>query len=202
MKLMTLSLALAASFAALAPTAAHADLAGDRVVLVVAPSAGCPTGQASFRRLHQSPDGAQSTESVEFQVPAGKYLEITNIEYSVPYYTGLATMYAQYIDLYLRSRTGPAFTYLFNATYSNAPIFDAITSDNFATAVAQYASPGAQSHVAAFPAGPLVGNLARVCLGTPSNFFNYGGRFQIRGRLIPADPTPLPTGGGGIGAQP
>lgn len=196
MKLTTMSLALAASFAALAPTSAHADIAGDRVLLVVGPTWGCPTGQAAFRRIHQSPDGGETQENGEFQVPAGKYLEITNIEYSPPssYHD---TSYVQSVSLILRKRIGTGATSLFDFTYSNAPIFDAIANDVFASAVHQYTSPGAETHVATFPAGPLVSNQARLCLNAPSNFYNASTRFKIRGRLIAADPTALPPGGGG-----
>ena len=35
-------------------------------------AAGCPSGQTGFRRLHQSPDGPQTLDSVEFQEVAAQ----------------------------------------------------------------------------------------------------------------------------------
>ena len=198
MNLTNLSLALTASLAALAPCSAHADTAGDRVLLLTG-AAGCPSGQTGFRRLHQSPDGPQTLDSTEFQVPAGKYLEITNIEYTFPYWTAFASSYVQSVDLFVRQRVGTQVTNAFAVTYSNAPVFDA--GANGFSDFGQYTSPGAETHVATFPAGPLVSSQARLCLSAASTFFSTG-RYKIRGRLIAADATIQPPGGGGIGALP
>jgi hypothetical protein len=194
MNLTHLSLALAVSVAALAPTSAHADTAGDRVLLVAGGVSGCPGAQASFHRVHQSPDGYENPESTEFQVPAGKYLEITSIEYTLPGGMRSATSYVQYLDLFLRQRSGTRYTNLFAVTYSNSPLFHENADYSF-TELNDFTSPGVDTHVGTFPAGPLVSNQARLCLSTPASYGTTQ-RYKIRGRLIPADPTAVPPGGG------
>src|SRR5688572_1345520 len=101
---MNHKLMLALCLATIASTeAAHADVVTDRVVLVTG-GTGCSTGQRAFVRLHQKPDGTQTQDTTEFVVPAGKYLEITSVEYTTPYSTMWATSYVQSIDLNMRPR--------------------------------------------------------------------------------------------------
>jgi hypothetical protein len=186
--------ATGALLAALPTSDAHADAVGDRVVLVQGTS-GCPTGEVGFKRLLQLPDGTSRLETTEFQVPAGKYLEVTNVEYSLPVWTGYATSYTQSFGVLGRQRTGTSAIAIFNATFANANILETDERGGV-DGQGQFVSQNAATHVVAFPVGPLVGNELRVCANAQAGFWIYLGRVQIRGRLIAADPTYLPPSGG------
>ncbi len=186
--------ATGALLAALSTSDAHADAVGDRVLLVQGPS-GCPSGEVGFRRLVQSPDGTSRLETTEFQVPAGKYLEVTNVEYTLPIWTGYATSYTQSIGILGRQRAGTLAISIFNATFANANILETDERGGV-DGQGQFVSQNSATHVAAFPVGPLVGNELRVCVNAAAGFWAYLGRVQIRGRLIAADPTYLPPPGG------
>lgn len=173
----------------------RADAVTDRVLLEVG-AGGCPTGQSSFRRLLQYPDGRQASESGEFVVPTGKYLEITSIEYTTPSASSpvVSDISPQSIDLYLRQRSGSAITPLFSAKYQLQSTWgmDGIRLFN----LEQWVATGAKTHVAAFPVGPLVSPLGRLCLATSNTkFSSLGGSVRVRGRLIPSGEITIPPGG-------
>lgn len=186
--------AVGALLATVSTSDAHADVVGDRVVLVIGTN-GCPSGEVGFQRVLQSPDGTSRLEATEFQVPAGKYLEVTNVEYSLPIWTGYATGYTQSLGILGRQRVGTSSISIFYATFANADIFE-MGERNNAEGVGLFVNQNSATHVAAFPVGPLVGNELRVCVKADAGFWAYLGRVQIRGRLVAADPTYLPPSGG------
>jgi hypothetical protein len=196
-----LTLALLSSLAATAVDTrdAHADLASDRVFLTDASSFGC-TGARGFVRTHEDPDGGSAIESTEFRVPQGYYLEIASVEYTVPHYMKWALNYAQSINLGIRRRSGTGGTSVFTARYQNRDVYAA--DDSAWDTTNEYVSPGAATHVASFPHGPLMGNGGRLCASAPSGFWSNGGFVRVRGRLVPTgvpviepQPLPLPTNG-------
>jgi hypothetical protein len=192
--LMLLSLASLSAFGA---TEAHADAVTERVYLT-AGAAGCGTGSLGFRRINQNPDGSHTIDTAEYQVPYGQYLEITSIEYTIPYWTPWAKFYTQSIEFNLRQRYGTQGTNILSVRYSNSTTFVEDEKDNYLS-VSESVAPGAQTHVAAFPSGPLMGNAARLCV-TPSNnsqYWMYGGNIRARGRLIASGEPPMAPGGGG-----
>lgn len=192
---MTKTALLALTLAAALPAVAHADAVNDRVYLLTGGSSGCPSGQLGYHRILQSPDGGVTTTGAEFQVPVGKFLEVTSIEYELPMYMPWATSYTQTFDVTARGRTTNLTSGVFSARYSNSPIF--VAERGGWEVGGEYTSPGAETRVASFPSGPLVGNGARICLAATNNFRIYGGDVRIRGRLIPADATIQPPPGGG-----
>lgn len=194
---MNHKLMIAVCLGALVPVqAARADVVSDRVFLVTG-SSGCPTGWVGFKRIRQSPDGSQVPETAEFQVPAGKYLEITSVEYTTPYHTPWAKFYAQQLSLNIRQRAGSATTNIFSAVFQNRTMFDEDANDNF-NGFGQYVSPGAETHVASFPVGPLMSNNGRLCFQASSNFYTFGGWIRVRGRLIATGEIIVGPPGGGV----
>lgn len=177
---------------------AHADAVTDRVVLIPGGAGACGANQTTFRRVLQQPDGRSTTETTEFTVPSGTYLEITSIEYTTPYWTSWAKFYVQSIDVNIRQRVGSAATNIFSAKYQNATTYAEDATDAFID-LGQFNSPGAKTHVASFPVGPLMSNAARLCAsGYTNNFTMYGGSIRVRGRLIPnGGPVVAPAPGGG-----
>ena len=195
---MNRSLLLAlASLTAFTPTEARADAVTERVYLT-AGAAGCGTGSLGFRRINQKPDGSHTIDTVEYQVPYGQYLEITSIEYTIPYWTPWAKFYYQTIEFNLKQRYGTQGTNILSVRYGNSTTFVEDENDNFLS-VNEYVSPGAQTRVASFPSGPLVGNAGRLCVTPSSNnqYWMYGGNIRVRGRLIASGEPPLQPGGGG-----
>lgn len=160
---------------------ARADVVSDRVLLMTG-GTGC-TNATSFRRVVQGPDGASTVESTEFQVPAGKYLEITSIEYTTPYWTPWARSYRQSLSLGIRQRNGTASNSVFTAWYQNQAVY-AADGDNLDVTGEQVA-PGARTNVVAFPVGPLMSSAGRLCALASSNFWLFQGEVRVRGRLIP-----------------
>ncbi len=184
----TLALALALVTAAAAADEARADVVTDRVLLVTGSAYGCTgTGALGFRRVLQQPDGSQTMESTEFQVPSNQYLEVTSVEYTTPYYTPWAKSYVQSLDLTLRRRAGGASTLVFMGRYQNASTYadDGAELEDLGERV----SPAAQTRVAAFPVGPLMGSTARLCASATSSFWTFGGTVRVRGRLVPTGTT-------------
>jgi hypothetical protein len=180
----SIALALLSSLAATAAVApdAHADLASDRVLLVEGSTFGC-TGARGFYRIVEDPEGGSSySTSTEFRVPAGYYLEIGSIEYTLPHYMKWATSYVQSLNLNLRRRSGTGSTSVFTARFQNHDTYAGGTTWDETN---EYVSPGATTHVASFPHGPLMGNGARLCASAPSGFWNNGGFIRVRGRLVP-----------------
>jgi hypothetical protein len=175
---------------------AHADAASDRVFLVTG-AAGCPTGQSAFKRIRQSPDGTQVQETAEFVVPAGKYLEITSIEYTTPYWTAWAKSYTQQIALNMRQRVGTGSTNVFVASFNNRAMYDEDANDNLHT-FGQFVATGAQTLGVAYPTGPLMSSAARLCFSAPSNFFTFNGSIRVRGRLIANDSGAVLTPSGSV----
>jgi hypothetical protein len=172
-----------ATAAADLPTA-HADVASDRVLLVTGSSYGCTgTSTLGFRRLRQDPDGGSVQESIEYQVPAGHYLDISSIEYTVPYWLKWALGYSQSIDLNIRRRSGTGSAHVFSAKYGNGDTW--ISDGGVYEASNEHPSPGVYTNVASFPDGPLMGSGGRLCASASSNFWLYGGNVRVRGRLIP-----------------
>jgi hypothetical protein len=164
---------------------AHADTASDRVFLTTG-GTGCPTGSTSLKRIRQSPDGSQVAETAEFVVPAGKYLEITSVEYTTPSSTAWATGYTQSLALNIRQRSGTGATNVFLASFANHPLYDE-DANNVLHGFGQFVSGGGQTHATSFPAGPLMSSAGRLCFTAPSNFHIYGGSVRVRGRLIASD---------------
>lgn len=170
--------------------AAHADAASDRVFLTAGAASGC-AGAVGFKRITQDPDGGQTLATTEFQVPDGAYLEITSVEYATPYYLGWASGYTQAIDLTIRKRVGSGSASVFSGRYQNQTTF---ASDNGALVdVGELVGPGAFTHVAAFPVGPLMSSNARLCVAVASSFWTFGGSVRVRGRLIPTDERTAPS---------
>lgn len=165
------------------PTA-HADVASDRVLLVTGSAFGC-TGTATlgFRRLRQDPDGGSVQESAEYQVPAGYYLDISSVEYTVPYWLKWALGYSQSVDLNIRKRSGTGSSHVFSAKYGNGDTWAGV--DGVYEETNEHPAPGVYTSVASFPDGPLMGNGGRLCVSASSNFWTYGGNVRVRGRLIP-----------------
>lgn len=180
-----LLLALTVSTYAAGEQAAQADVVSDRVFLVTG-ATGCPTNSMGFKRIRQTPDGTTVPETAEFVVPSGKYLEITSIEYTTPHSTPWAQSYVQYLTVSIRQRSGTGAASVFNASYQNRTMYDEDASYNL-SAFGQYVSPGAETHVASFPAGPLMSPAGRLCVTATSNFYTFGGSVRVRGRLIPSD---------------
>jgi hypothetical protein len=183
MKRISITAALLSAIA-LSAAPARADAVSDRVLLI--PGGGsCATNTPMFRRIKQLPDGSQTTETVEFQVPSGTYLEITSVEYTLPYYTPWAKFYVQSLDVTIRQRGGTASTSVLSARYGNSSVFADDGTSNYAD-IGELVSSGAQSHTAAFPVGPLMSAGGRLCAASSANFWMYGGTVRIRGRLIPS----------------
>ncbi|MFN0248700.1 MAG: hypothetical protein ACKV2T_17560 [Kofleriaceae bacterium] len=189
----TMTFATGALLATLLTSNAHADVVGDRVVLVQGTN-GCPAGEVGFQRLHQSPDGTSRLEATEFQVPAGKYLEVTNVEYSLPHWTGYAIGYQQSLGIFGRQRAGASSIAIFTATFANSNLLEIDERGN-AVGAGSFVAQNSATHVVAFPVGPLVGTALRVCAKSEAGFWVHDGRVQIRGRLVTADPTFLPPPG-------
>jgi len=179
-KQLTLLVSLLGALGAV--TEARADVASDRVLLITGSTFGC-TGGTGFKRLKQSPDGTSTTETAEFQVPEGTYLEITSVEYTTPYHTLWASFYVQSIDLNIRNRSSAASASVLSARYHNSATYGD-NGDGYVD-IGQLVSPGARTQVAAFPAGPLMSSAARLCLNVTTNFWTFGGAVRVRGRLIP-----------------
>ena len=175
-------LALLSLLTVLSTGEARADVVSDRVFLITG-APGCPTGSIGFRRIKQTPDGAQTQESNEFQVPLGSYLEVTSIEYTTPYHTQWAMDYSQSLDILIRARNGSTSTSVLSARYQNGSVY--AKDGNAYVGVGEIASQGARTRVAAFPAGPLMGSAARLCAAATHNFWLFGGSVRVRGRLIP-----------------
>jgi hypothetical protein len=168
---------------------ARADVVSDRVYLVNGTNT-CGTNSSGFYRIKQMPDGSQVPETTEFQVPYGSYLEITNIEYTTPYWTEWAKFYSQSIDFNIRGRTTPGSTNIHSGRFKNLTVFAEDENDNFVD-VNEYVSPAVQAHVISYPAGPLMGSTARLCVTAASNFWSFGGNVRVRGRLIASGEQPL-----------
>lgn len=181
-KLVVAAALLSTLTAAAAAPDAHADVASDRVLLVTGSAYGC-SGAIGFKRLRQDPDGGTVTESAEYQVPNGYYLDISSVEYTTPYHTTWALGYVQSLDLNIRRRSGTGSSHVFSARYQNRPVY-AGTSSSLDT-TNEHVGPGAETHVASFPDGPLMGAGGRLCVSAVSNFWTYGGSVRVRGRLIP-----------------
>ncbi|HSN25776.1 MAG TPA: hypothetical protein VLT45_05805 [Kofleriaceae bacterium] len=171
---------------------ARADVVSDRVYLTTGTST-CGTGALGFHRVKQLPDGSSSAETGEFVVPSGSYLEITSVQYTIPNATPWARDYVQSLTVAIRQRTGTASTPVLTATYENQTLYG--DSGDSVAAIGELAGPGALSHVAAFPAGPLMSSAGRLCAAPNSNnFWIYGGSVTVRGRLIPTgDLVTIPT---------
>jgi hypothetical protein len=183
---------LVLGFVASSFTAARADVVSDRVLLVTGGS-GC-----GFKRIKQLPDGAQTQETVEYQVPYGQYLEITSIEYTLPHWMAWAKFFTQSLDVTIKQRFGTASTNILAVRFGNQTGFYEDAAQNFEQSY-EFASQGAQTHVAAFPSGPLLGNAGRLCVTTPLHFWNFGGAIRVRGRLIASGEPPVaPNPGGGV----
>jgi hypothetical protein len=195
---MNHKLLFALGLAALTPsTAAHADAVTDRVFLVTG-GGGCPTGQMSFRRILQLPDGRSTQEQSEFTVPAGKYLEITSVEYTTPYHTQWASFFQQFLDVHIRQRNGSARASILNATFQNTTMFTDDENSKFIN-IGQYMSQGAVHQAVAFPVGPLMSSNGRLCVDVKKDFWTYGGTVRIRGRFIASGELPVePPPGGGV----
>jgi hypothetical protein len=183
---MNAKLMLAFCLAAAASTeVAHADAVSDRVVLYpFHGGTGCGTGRTAFHRQVEKPDGTSTQETTEFVVPAGKYLEVTSIQYTTPYSTLWAKDYVQSFDLAIRSRTANHSTGVFFARYMNKPHHYRQDDDSFTTGDT-FTAHGAETHVASFPVGPLMSSAARLCMTADAKFWTFGGSIRVRGRLIP-----------------
>jgi hypothetical protein len=196
---MNKTMMIALCVGALAPQVAEADAASDRVMLE--PHAvGCPTGSTGFKRVKQHPDGSQSAETAEFVVPAGKYLEITSIDYTTPYSTRTITSYVQHVSLNIRQRLGAAATNVFHFSYNNKTQFVQDADYTF-DGTTEFMSPGAATRVASFPAGPLMSPQGRLCVTAPDSFWLFQGRVRVRGRLIAQDGIVVQPGGGVLANQ-
>src|SRR5512139_3364350 len=119
MKRITLFVCALAFFAS---SETRADIVSDRVLLVTGAS-GCPSGSTGFRRLKQNLDGTQVLETAEFTPPTGSYFEITNLEYTLPYYTPWASYYQQYVDFVIRPRAGGNGTNILPLRFGNKQVF-------------------------------------------------------------------------------
>lgn len=84
----------------------------------------------------------------------------------------------------IRQRSGTSSTPVLLAHYMNQAIYG---GDDYAgyQAIGEIVSPGAQTHVASFPVGPLMSSAGRLC-ATPNvkDFWIYSGYVAVRGRLI------------------
>lgn len=195
--LLTTAFALTVSLTGALAGTARADLVSERVLLVPTASAACGTGTRGFSRIQQKPDGTEVAESGEFQVPSGYTLEITSVDYTLPYYTKSAGMFWQGIDLYIRKRTNSyGGTSVLSTRYMNHLTFGDNGGGNLVE-VGQYVSPSADLRSVAFPVGPLMDQNARLCVATPNDFWTFQGSMRVRGRLISTS-TPINVGGGGI----
>lgn len=163
---------------------ARADVVSDRVLLTTGPAT-CGTGALGFHRTRQMPDGSQTVESAEFQVPSGSYLEVVDVEYITPYWTAWAKDYQQWIDVSIRQRTGTASTVVLAASYQNRATYGDNGNGSYVE-TGEVLGTGGQTHAVAFAAGPLMSSDARLCaVPNTNNFWIYGGRVTVRGRLIP-----------------
>lgn len=174
---------------------AHADLASERVHLRDGSAFGCTgTGSRGFYRVVEDPDGGHTySVSTEFRVPAGYYLEINSIAYEIPFYMKWATGYVNTMSITIKNRSSGASTPVFHTKFSNRQSYAADGSTWDATN--EWLTPGAQTLVASFPNGPLMGNAARLCANAPSSFWSNLGYWSIdvRGRLVPTgEPTVQP----------
>lgn len=183
---------LALAFVVSSLVTARADVITDRVLLYTGGS-GC-----GFRRIKQLPDGAQTQETTEYQVPYGQYLEITSIEYTLPYWMAWAKFFQQSLDVTIKQRTGTASTNILAVKYGNETGHYEDQNDEFQQ-TGEFSTQGAQTHVAAFPSGPLMGNAGRLCVAAPLHFWNFGGAIRVRGRLLASGEPPVaPNPGGGV----
>lgn len=171
---------------------ARADIVSDRVLLVTG-GGGCPSGEMSFRRIQQRPDGSQTAETSEYQVPYGSYLEVTSIEYTTPYSTPWAQWLYQVVDVSIHQRSGTASTLVLDARYQNSTLYGK-EADLSYSEIGEAASPGAETHVASFPVGPLMGSAGRLCVSAANNFWLFGGSIRVRGHLLPSGEPPIVTG--------
>lgn len=166
---------------------AHADPISDRVYLTPIGVSACGANSRGFTRVIQQPDGSwQPTPySAEFVVPQGMYFEITSIDYRTPYWTMWAKDYPNYLDVVIRQRYGTMSTSVLSAVYMNQTFYGGDTSTPW-TAIGEYASPGAQTHVVSYPVGPIMGVNGRLCAQADVfDFWNFSGTVVVRGRLIP-----------------
>lgn len=193
-KLVVSAALLSTLTAAAAAPDAHADVASDRVLLVTGSTYGC-SGATGFKRIRQDPDGGTVTETAEYQVPSGYYLDISSVEYTTPYSTPWALGYVQSLDLNIRRRSGTGSSHVFSARYQNRTVYAGGASFDVTN---EYVAPGAETYVATLPDGPLMGTGGRLCVSAASNFWVFGGSVRVRGRLIPTgatviSPTPVNT---------
>ncbi len=126
----------------------------------------------------------------------GTYLEITSIEYTLPYWTAWAKFFMQTIDFTVRQRGGSQSTNILSVRYGNQTGYYEDANDAFLQNY-QFTSQGAQTHVAAFPSGPLMGSAGRLCMTNKNDYWMYGGNVRIRGRLIASGEPPMADPGGG-----
>ena len=195
-KTVTLCVALGLATLVSAGTA-HADLATDRVVLYTSGgiNTGCPTGQRGFTRVKQLPDGSSTSEPTEFQVPSGKYLEISSIVYTLPRVMPWAQRWWQEIQVTIRQRAGTQASQVFFGTYKNPRQYVAEADGSF-TNLDEFTDGGGTTHAVTYPVGPLMSNAGRLCAGSTSaqSFWDQQGQFVIRGRLIDSDLMTPPDG--------
>lgn len=168
---------------------ARADVVNERVVLVTGTST-CGANALGFKRVKQMPDGTYSNDSVEFQVPYGSYLEITNVEYFVPGYTRWAGGYTQSIDVNVKNRSTGVGWNVFSARFGNHAVYAGNDYDGYTT-IEEVNAPGADNRAVAFPIGPLMGSTARLCAQGSQNYWVHGGHVRVRGRLIPSGEAPV-----------
>jgi len=196
--ILTTAFALTVSLTGALAGTARADLVSDRVLLVPTATAACGNGTRGFSRVQQKPDGTEVAESGEFQVPSGFYLEITSVDYTLPYYTKSAGIYWQGIDLTMRKRTNTyGGTSVLSTRYMNHLTFGDNGGGNLVE-VGQYVSPSADLRSVSFPVGPLMDLNARLCVAAPNDFWLYQGSMRVRGRLVPNGSTTIINTGGGI----
>ena len=182
---MNKTLLIAALLAA--PTLASADPVSDRVYLTPTYVPACGANAKGFTRVIQQPDGSSQPTpySAEFVVPQGMYFEITSIDYRTPYWTMWAKDYPNYLDVTIRQRYGTMSTSVLSAVYMNQTFYGGDTSTPW-TAIGEYASPGAQTHVVSYPVGPIMNTNGRLCAQADvTDFWNFSGNVTVRGRLIP-----------------
>lgn len=197
MKNFSLIASLCACFVVASAVQAHADEVSDRVLLITG-APGC-SGGSGFKRVIQSPDGGETYETGEFQVPYGKYLVITSIEYTTPYWTTWAKWYVQNISVGIRKRSGTGNSAsVFNAQYQNQSTYMQDANDELQS-TKQSISQGARTEVATFPDGPLMSPNGRLCLTvSDNNFWTFGGTMRVRGHLINSGSTSTIPPNGGI----
>ena len=175
---------IAALLFCLASSSAYADVVSDRVVLIPAGGTACGSGQQTFKRLYESPTGTSTTDSTEFRVPSGMYLDVASIEYTLPRSTRFTKLWTQYLEVDIRPRTTSYGHRILNAPFALQNVVTREADDTFVS-IGDAVEPASSAYAISFPAGPLMGSQARVCAKASSNFWNYGGAVKIRGKLIP-----------------